>query len=119
LETPLPPDRVPIQSGYGCFGKEAFQDLLNFLGSVTKEVNILVSAGSTSFGDRPQIPTIVTKQALGIMVIGEAEATVLAHLRTPTASTQQGRGVSPPIQQDQDLLLAIQPFVDGFLKLLG
>jgi hypothetical protein len=119
LETPLPPDRVPIQSGYGCFGKETFQDLLNFLRSVTEEVNILIAAGSTSFGDRPQIPTIVAKQALGIMVIGEAEATVFADLRTPTASTQQGRRVSSPIQQDQDLLLAIQPFGDGFLKVLG
>jgi hypothetical protein len=53
------------------------------------------------------------------MVIGEAEAAVLTDLRTPTASTQQGRGVSPPIQQDQDLLLAIQPFGDGVLKVLG
>ena len=49
-------------------------------------------------------------------MIGEAEAAVLTDLRTPTASTQQSRCVSPPIQQDQDLLLAIQPCGDGLLK---
>ncbi len=61
LETPLPLDRVPIQTGYGCFGKEGLQDFLNLLGAMTEEVNILVAAGSTAFGNGPQIPTIVSK----------------------------------------------------------
>jgi hypothetical protein len=119
LETPLPLDRVPIQTSYGCFGKESLQNFLNLLSAVTEEVNILLAAGSTSFGDRLQIPTIVAKQAVGILVISEAEAAVLTDFRVATASTQQGRRVSSPIQQDQDLLLAIQLFGDGFLEVLG
>jgi hypothetical protein len=112
LEIFVSADRVAIEAGDARLRKHPVQQLFQLLRASTEKINILAAAVDAGFGHGRGIATIVANHFVLALVMSERDGAVLAFERLAAGAAQHHRRISPAIEQNHDLLFAVEALFD-------
>ena len=108
----MPPDGVAIEAGDARLREHAVQQFFQLLRTGAEEIYILATAMHARFGHRGGVAAVVADHFLLTFVVGEGDGAVLA-LESPATGAAQHHGrISAAIEQNHDLLVAVEPLFD-------
>ena len=131
LEIFVAAHRVAIEARDARLRKHAVQQLFQLFGTGAEKIDVLAAAVDAGFGHGRGVSAVVAVHLVLALVMGQRDGAVLAFELFAAGAAQDDRRISAAVEQDHDLLFALEAFFDffgqlarddllvsGFLKLL-
>ena len=110
---------VGVESGEAGFGEDLSEDLFDFLGAVTLEVDALFVALRAAAGDDGLVAAEVADESFFGAVVGEGEGAVLTFADVSAVGALEGTGEAAAVEEEDDLLAILDAGFDAVAEFVG
>lgn len=110
---------IPVHACNPSVGEEGLEFLFYLLGAHPELPKVRAGAVGAAIGGSPLMGAVVAAHQPGGAVQGQGDATVGATEEMAAIATEEGGGITAPVQEEQDLLPAVEAFADPGLQRSG